>query len=74
MKARGKSQGTKSELETLQDLFDATLQEIEERKLFLSEMEARGALSRDSIHQIRAEIRLRVDDMQKIDKLMKNVQ
>lgn len=73
LKARSKSNQSKSELETLQELFDATLAEIEERKQFLSEMEAKGALSRDTVHQIRAEIRLRIDDMQKIDRLIQQV-
>jgi hypothetical protein len=72
LRARKASQG-KNELETLQDLFDATLAEIEERKQFLAEMEAKKALSQDRVHQIRAEIRQRVDDMQKIDRLIQQI-
>ena len=73
LKARGKANEAKSELETLQELFDATLAEVEERKTFLSQLEAKGALSRDRVHQIRAEIRQRIDDMQKIDRLMQQI-
>ena len=73
IKARGKSQSSKSELETLQELFEATLSEVEERKQFLSEMGSKGALSRDHVHQIRCEIRQRIDDMQKIDRLIQQI-
>jgi hypothetical protein len=48
-----RSKAPRSEREELQALFQATMQEVEDRKAFLSEMEANVALKRDHVHQVR---------------------
>lgn len=61
----------KGEREQLEELFDAVLQEIEERRSFLRDLESHGALKRDTVHMLRAEIQQRVAELERIDLLMK---
>ncbi len=47
------------------------MREIEERREFVAAMEKSGALKRDHVHQIQAEIQIRVDEMNRIDRMLK---
>ncbi|KAL6763453.1 hypothetical protein V8C86DRAFT_2495332 [Haematococcus lacustris] len=62
----------KSEAEELQSLFSQVLQEIEERKAFLADLESYGALKRDVQQQVRVEIKQRVEELQKLDAMIKS--
>jgi hypothetical protein len=68
-----RSKAPRSEREELQALFQATMQEVEDRKAFLSEMEANVALKRDHVHQIQSEIRIRVEDMHRLDRMIRDL-
>ena len=46
-------------------------QEIEERRSFLRDLESNGALKRETVHMLRAEIQQRVAELERIDLLMK---
>ena len=59
--------------EELQALFKAVMQEVEERRAFLAEMQAEGALKRDHVHLVQAEIKTRVEDMNRIDRMLRDM-
>ena len=60
----------RNEKEELQALFKSVMEEVEERREFLASMEAAGALGKDQARQIQAEIKVRVDDLNRIDRLL----
>ncbi|GAX72986.1 hypothetical protein CEUSTIGMA_g438.t1 [Chlamydomonas eustigma] len=68
-----RSKAPRSEREELQALFKATMEEVEDRKAFLAEMEAQGALKKDHVHQIQGEIRIRVEDMHRLDRMLRDL-
>lgn len=49
---RGAASKPRTRREELQRMFDAVSDEVEERRTFLQEMEALGALTRDHVHQV----------------------
>ncbi|GLI70956.1 hypothetical protein VaNZ11_016055 [Volvox africanus] len=61
----------KSEREQLEEMFEAIVKEIEERREFLQALEAAGRLQIDTVHMIRGEISARVTELQKVDALLK---
>jgi len=63
----------RTEREEVQALFDAVMYEIEERRAFLADLEQAGALKRDHVHQVRAEIQTRVDDLNKLDRMLRDL-
>lgn len=64
----------KSERQELQDMFDSVLLEIEERRAFLAELEKHGALQQDKARMVQVEIKERVAEMQKIDRMIRELQ
>lgn len=60
----------RNEREELQALFRSVMQEVEERREFLASMQAAGALHKEQARQIQAEIKTRVDDLNRIDRLL----
>ncbi|KAF5835811.1 hypothetical protein DUNSADRAFT_6845 [Dunaliella salina] len=66
---RGQTQ-RKSGLQELQQMFDQVALEIEERRKFLEDLEAHGALKRETQHQVRWEIQQRVQDLAKLDQMI----
>lgn len=64
----------RNQREELQAMFDAVSQEVDERRTFLADMEKVGGLKKDHVHQIRAEIALRVDDMNRIDRMLRELE
>ena len=59
--------------EELRQLFDATMNEIEERRAFLTEMRE-GGKAEGYEQQIKAEIQTRIADLRKIDDLMQKAE
>lgn len=68
-----RKEAPRSQREELQLLFRAVMQEIEERRAFLAEMMAEGALKRDHVQQLQAEIKTRVEDMNRIDRMLREL-
>jgi len=68
-----RKEALRSQRDELQMLFQETMQEIEERQAFLREMQSNGALKRDHVHQLQAEIKKRVEDMNRIDRMLREL-
>lgn len=68
---RGVRDKPKSEREEVQQMFDQVMQEVEERQEFLADLQAAGGLKEDHINQVRLEIAVRIQDMQRLDRMLK---
>ncbi|GLC52821.1 hypothetical protein PLESTB_000672200 [Pleodorina starrii] len=62
--------GRKSEREQLEEMFEAIVREIDERREFLQALEAAGRLRQDTVNMIRGEIQGRVAELQRVDTLL----
>ncbi|PNH03822.1 hypothetical protein TSOC_010091 [Tetrabaena socialis] len=65
-----KSAPRKSERQQLEEMFEAIVGEIDERRQFLRDLEAGGRLRAETVHAVRAEIQQRVTELQRVDVLL----
>lgn len=60
----------KSQKQQLEEIFAAIVQEIDERRQFLRDLESAGRLKLETVHTVRAEIQQRVTELQRVDQLL----